>query len=434
MRFGIAACDITPNFPTLMYGFGARTDFYDAVNDRLTFTAVVIEEGQRRMMLGAADMGTFHCDGSLPELLDRLGGVVGCPSDNIMLNASHTHGAPMPLNNITFHCTLEDGGATRRYGDFLCEKVIEAARTACDNMVEGSLWYGEGTTDFPMNRRALVDGKIRLAPNPDGPTDNRLQLLVFKSAAGEIAAVGAKIACHPVTTGAQHLLTADFPGAWRDAFMKAFGGKVTAFFLQGAGADANPRHFQEGDVCKAQPHAVLPEMGWELCGQTLRALTENPLVPVSDLLLEGKINVVSAPCEKRFAERAHIETLLAEGERWERMYAEECLRRLETGETIPDHVDFHVQTIWLNRDFALIGLDAEPLHALGYTLEKAVAPGQAMLLGYTNGCVGYAPDRAAVKRGGYETTSYVHSVWTGPLLPGLEDLFSESVVHAPTGA
>ena len=106
-------------------------------------------------------------------------------------------------------------------------------------------------------------------------------------------------------------------------------------------------------------------------------------------------------------------------------------KRLEAGESIPEHAEFLVQTLWLNQEFALIGISAEPLLALGYAVEKAVAPKQAMLLGYTNSSVAYTPDRAEMKRGGYETTSYLHSGWSGPLLPGLEDLFADAVVPTP---
>ena len=110
-------------------------------------------------------------------------------------------------------------------------------------------------------------------------------------------------------------------------------------------------------------------------------------------------------------------------------YAEAGLARLDMGEAIPEEVAFQVQTLWLNRDMALIGLNAEPLCGLAKTVEDAVAPAQAVLLGYTNGCIGYTPDTEEMKRGGYETGSYLPNVWSGPLMPGLEDLFASAVVR-----
>jgi hypothetical protein len=113
------------------------------------------------------------------------------------------------------------------------------------------------------------------------------------------------------------------------------------------------------------------------------------------------------------------------------MYAEECLKLIEDGKGLRDRVPYRVQTLWLGPDLALIGLDVEPLVGLGHKVESAVAPAQAMLLGYTNGCVSYAPDSAELKRGGYEATSYIYQGWSGPLLPGLEDLMANAVLRRP---
>ena len=430
MRFGLATRDITPDFPTLMGGYGARKDTYDGVNDPLTFTAIVLEEGGQRAFIGAADLCTVGPDETVSRMLDALAEVVGCPRDNIMLNASHTHGGPMMPSDILFFRGLDDS-TSERYAAFFAERVMEAAREAAEDMIEGTLWYGEGKTALPMNRRALVDGKILNAPNPDGPTDGRLQLLVFKNVQGNVAAVGARVACHPVATGAQHLLTADYPGAWRAEFTRAFGPEVTPFFLQGAGADARPHHAAAGEGWRHLKHTELPQIGRELLADTLAVLTGETLMPVAGLILQGKINVISAPCERLNTRREHFTPLLQSQNGYESYYAKDALRRLDAGEEIPDHIGFKVQTLWLNREFALIGLDVEPLHALGYAVAAAVGPRKALLLGYTNGCVCYAPDSAEAKRGGYETTSYIHSVWTGPLKPGLEKLFADAVVPAP---
>lgn len=374
MRFGLARCEIVPPFSTTMRGYSARKDTFDGVNDPLTFTAIILEEGEHRALLGAADICGFPGDESIPDLLTQLGEAVGCPPDNVMLNASHTHGGP---------------SNTERYVDWLYEQILETVHEAADTMQEGTLWYGEGKTRLPMNRRLDRDGEVANAPNPEGQVDDRMQLLVLRNPGGEVAAVGMKVACHPVATGAQHLLTADYPGAWRTAFSRAFGSQVLPFFLQGAGADARPRHVDGGDEWRVMKHAELSTIGDELLTETLAILTGTGLQQLKDLTLNGKINAVNTPRE-------------AEDDK-------------------PDHEEFHVQTLWLNSQLALIGLDSEPLCELGNIIEAAVAPKQAMFLGYTNGSRGYTPDTREMKRGGYENR--------GHFLPGLEDLFAQAVVH-----
>ena len=332
MRFGLAHCEIVPPFSTTMRGYSARKDRFDGVNDPLTFTAIVLEVGERRALLGAADLCGLPDDESIPGLLARLGEAVGCPPDNVMLNSSHTHGGPL---------------VAERYRDWLYERILETVHKAADNMSEGTLWYAEGKTRLPMNRRLDRDDQVVNAPNPEGEIDDRMQLLVLRKPDGEVAAVCMKVSCHPVATGAQHLLTADYPGAWRAAFSKAFGPQVLPIFLQGAGADARPRHVADGDSWRSMKHAELPTIGDELLAETLAILTGTGLRPLEGLTLKGKINPVKAPKEAK--------------------------------EDAPDYMEFHVQTLWLNSELALIGLDSEPLCGLGKIVEAAVAPKQAML-------------------------------------------------------
>ena len=179
-------------------------------------------------------------------------------------------------------------------------------------------------------------------------------------------------------------------------------------------------------------HAELAEIGDELVVETLAILTGTHLRPVDNLTLQGKINIVQAPCERQYTTREQLESLKGEG-RLLQQYAEAGLERLSKGKAIPDQVAFQVQTLWLNRDLALIGLDVEPLCGLAKTVEGAIAPAQAVLLGYTNGCIGYTPDTEEMKRGGYETGSYLSKLWSGPLKPGLEDLFASAVVRQAGG-
>jgi hypothetical protein len=409
-----------------MHGYGDRSDRSDGVNDPLTFTAIVLEEGGRRALLGTADICTFPNDGSVPGLQQRLGEVIGCEAENIMLNVSHTHGGPMmPSSGWLFRELARTGGA-EQYRDWMYDQVTEAAKEAVDTLAEGSLWFGEGKTAVPMNRRPDRDGHVPNAPNPEGGYDDRLQVLMIKDSEGEPAAIGVRVSCHPVATGSQHLITADFVGAWRSAFANAFGPGVVPFFLQGSGADARPSHVADGEKWRKMDHSELNLIGDQLMSETLTVLTSAEFKPVSELTLRGTIKTVTGPCEVRHTSRDHFEEVAKEGSIYA-TYAQEAIQKLDAGEEIPQSVDFTVHTLWLNSEFVMIGLNVEPLYALGAYVEAAAGAAQTMLLGYTNGCIGYAPDTVEMKRGGYEAMSYLYSVWSGPLLPGLEDVFAGGV-------
>jgi len=426
MRFGLAVRDITPPFRMPMYGYSSRRDVFDNVHDPLTFTALVLEEDGRRAFIGAADIGSFPNDGSTLQLMNRVAAVVGCPDHNVMLNASHTHGGPLvPMGERLMHGDIADSATVARYANWLYEQVEDAAAEASGSLREGSLWIAEGWTSVPMNRRPDRNGSVPNAPNPDGPVDNRLFCFLLRDAADRPVAVGIRVSCHPVATGAQHRITADYPGAWRAECKRAFGPAVHAFFLQGSGADARPRHVAEGDHWRIMDHAELVEIGRDLMAETLAALTGPNVRRLGPLVLEGRFEAVDLPCEPSYVRREDFEAVAADSGM--ETYAAECLARLAAGKTIPDHQTFHVQTLWLDRELALIGIDGEVLCGAGATVEAALSPKQGIVLGYTNGVIAYLPDSHEMSRGGYETRSFIYQPWTGPLKPGLEHLLAGAV-------
>ena len=138
MRFGLASCEIAPPYPTPMHGYGARQDTFDDVNDPLSFTAIVLEEQGRRALLGAADLCTFPNDGTLPALLDGLAEIVQCPRDNIMLNASHTHGGPQVPSKSLYYRKMRDTSTPKRYAQWLYEQVESGVRSTKEqDLLEG---------------------------------------------------------------------------------------------------------------------------------------------------------------------------------------------------------------------------------------------------------------------------------------------------------
>jgi hypothetical protein len=337
-----------------------------------------------------------------------------------MLNASHTHGGPSVSRSRRAEPGPHDE-LCESYKQFVYDQIADAAGRAVADLREGTLRLGEGTTDLPISRRLERDGRIHHAPAPGAPTDPRTHLLALHEADGALAAVGFKVSCHSVATAWQHQITADYPGAWRDAFSQAFDGRVTPFFLQGAGADTRPRQAADGDDWRAVPHEELPDIARGLLAECLLALAGPGMEPVGRLVLSGKIQTARVPCRPLYTTREQFEDLKESGGERERRYAERCLALLDEGEQVADHAPVQVQTLWLTEDLALVGLNVEPLCALGFAVEKALAPARVVLLGYNNGSCCYLPTTAEIERGGYEAESYLGRQWTGPLGPGIEE-------------
>jgi hypothetical protein len=430
MRFGVANCEIAPPFPTTMGGYGARQGYFTGVNDPLTFTAVVLEDEGRRALIGAADLINWPNDGRTERLIDRLAKALDADAANIVLNASHTHGGPKVPGIGHYSRTRGDVSAAERYADWLADRVVDTATRAAATLQPGTIRLHHGRTALPMNRRRAVDGTIVNAPNPTGPVDDQLQLLAIHDRAGQMAALIGRLSCHPVATGPQYLLTADWVGAWRDAVRAALPG-VLPIFLQGAAGEMRPAPAASGAEWRVLSHGELPAIGRAVAVETLAAIEQGYVRELGPLLLQGHVRTAAAPCERRYTTAADVRPLLDHPGASERSFAAACLELLNAGRAVPDRVDFRVQTLWLDRDLALVGLNCEPLIAVGTAIEQAFAPRQAIVLGYTAGSICYAPDTEELHRGGYEAESYLFEPWTGPWSRGFEHTFRASLVTAP---
>lgn len=433
MRFGLATHDITPPQRMSMGGYFDRDDAFDTVHDPLTLTALVLEEDEKRAVIVAADLVEFPWGARTWGLMDRVAVAAGCPREAVVLNASHTHGGPqIPALSDEFR-TLRDREGADRYCDWLEDRTADTVRRAVAELQSGSIDYFQGTTDFAINRRGRVDGVVQMVPWFDGPIDDRLQGLLIKNSAGKPVALGMRMACHPTTVGSQHQITSDFVGAWRNAMRDALGLGVTPFFLQGCCGDSRPRASvnASGDGFRRVDFAELAGLGKRLAHDTMNALLSGPVRRINRLNLAAANECVTIDFRGQVTDAQTLASFTAPDAFTSTHYPAAIRKRLAKHEPIPRCHDWHVQTLWLDDELALITLDTEPVAALARHLERAVHPRDAIVLGYTNGCLGYLPDSIVLADGGYETQSWLYEGWSGPFERGVEHDLVPAVMKSP---
>lgn len=429
MKIGLATLEITPPFLMPMGGFGIRVDHADGTHDPLLLTALYFRQENREVWLVVADLVQFPDGEPLDQGLQKISQALGCQPEALFLHTTHTHGGPQMLIGYGIdtpqkrvHRSPQNQVLIRKYHDFLWDKVIAACETARRTAFPGRLLYGEGTTSFPMNRRALVNGRIENAPNPDGPVDNRLRLLGIEDGEGNLRALGMILAAHPTSTGAQHRFTADYVGAWRVALKESLGNGVEPFFLQGCGGDARPAYTcgPGGEHWEKTPLEDLPRHTRSLVGETL-ALLRKGLRPLGKPKVASGHATIELRCQPLYTDEESLLPLKDSPVSWVREYADACLQRLSRGEVIPDTVSLRLATLQLAEELTLVGMGCEPLCGLGRKIEAAFPATPLAILGYTSGCFGYLPDTEELLRGGYEAESYLFEPWSGPFFPGVED-------------
>jgi hypothetical protein len=414
-----------------MSGFGARVDHFDSVHDPLLLTVLYSEHEGREAWLASADICQFP-DGEAGRAgVEAVATQLGCAPSALFLNATHTHGGPLMSTNIAVpnpQKILQRGGANKalveRYREFLWKNLAAACEAARQNANKSTLRYVEGKTAFPMNRRALIDGKVELAPDPSGPFDDRLRLLALERD-GKTRALGLVLACHPTATGPQHQITADFIAGWREKMREELGEEITFFFLQACGGDARPAYTRDGDSFRKVGLGEIAIMGEQLARETKTAMN-GEWHELSTPLVRHASTTVALPCEQPWPTIESYRELAKSDSAPVRAYAENCVRVLESGGTLATEVPLDLRVFALDRDLVLAGGSCEFLYGIGRKIEtqiEAEIPARfPVALGYTNGCFGYLPDKIELARGGYEAESYLWETVTGPFKPEAEDV------------
>jgi hypothetical protein len=211
--------------------------------------------------------------------------------------------------------------------------------------------------------------------HPDTPVDLRLDLLHF--AAGEDTAVLGSFDCHPTVLGPDNLLiSADLNGAFCRRLASKLGGSAFVTLATGAAGDISTRHTR-----RAQDFDEVDRFGTLLADHAYAALSGADSVRL-DLPLVTESHV-SLPTRKR---RALLTTV--------------SVARL--GEV------------------TLAAVPGELFNRLGCAIRRA--DGHVLLLGYTNGYIGYIPTRDAFAH------ELDYEVQVSRLAPGAGENLVEAIV------
>ena len=92
MKVGLANTDITPDRPTYMTGFAARTEPSEGAYNRLEASAMVFDNGATRLGIMAVDL--VGVDEYLLDPIRAKATDLGIPPECMLVNCSHTHCAP----------------------------------------------------------------------------------------------------------------------------------------------------------------------------------------------------------------------------------------------------------------------------------------------------------------------------------------------------
>ena len=368
---------ITPAAPIWLSGYEDRTHPSEGVLRDLYVKALALEdESGRPAVLVTADILGYTRE-TAAAVAERCSKQFGIPRDRLVLNASHTHSAPVidppiwpshPLMPVTQH------PAIRRYGALLVDKTVEAVADAIQHLAPARLRFAQGFASIGVNRRRAVISRALT-----GQVDQDVPVLAVESAAGKLIALVAGYACHATVLNG-YPINGDWPG-FAQAEMESRHPGAVAMYVQGCAADTNP--LPRRSVALARTY-----------GRILDAAVEDvlaaPMAPVAGPLGTA-YGTVDLPFQK---DAGH--------------YAEP------------------VQVWKFGPGIRFIVLGGEVVSGYSLRLKRQYGFDDTWVAAYSNDVFGYVGSRRVIEEGGYEGGG-ANTAFPGPFQPEVEDLIVAKV-------
>ncbi len=411
MRIGFAKVDITPRVGVELSGFGPFLNRSSTrVRDRLWARAMAVEDAGTRLLLIANDLIGVSAD-TTRRVRDLVGRASGLEPEAVMVHATHTHSGPTTIPLIGW------GAPDPPYLETLPARIAEAGIAALAAMREATLRHAETPCEgIGLNREYDADAPplSEVLPEDWRPakpelTDTTCHVLTAVDDGGRLLGFASYFGCHPVVCCEQtHAIHGDYAGVATNLLEREHPGAV-GLFLQGAQGDVNTCV-----VHKPEPESLLALD--VIAGRYARAVRAG-IARAQPLAID---RLRRASRHARFTRRP-----LGLAELRERLAAEEAILQGSGATDVPPEVRMAtVRALAYRRLIALLeasGDVAEPTELQGFALgplsllgtpfelfqaikndvREAARPTTALVMGLTNDCLGYAPDRVAAARGGY---------------------------------
>lgn len=413
MQAGFYEVDITPRVGVGLAGFGPFLNRMSiAVRDPLKARAAALALGEHRVVVVSCDL--IGLNRRLVEAVKReVGRRANLGEDQILVHCTHTHSGP---------CTAEYSGWGNRDEPYLAILPGRIAR-ACVGALERLHDVGMSHAVQPCEGIGLNREQDRDAPpladclrddwRPAKPelTDTRCQVLAFRDAAtGRLDGFMTYFGCHPVVCcQTTRYIHGDFVGVAMNLLERENPGAV-GLFLQGAQGDVN-----SCVVHKPEPEALLALdiVASRLANAVRAGLREAAPAPVETLRYASR----QQPFTSRLLSRGRIREWIAEQEAIvgadTATDADHAVRmgtlmiaslrdleaRLDRGEDLSVQTG-EIQGIRLG-SVTLLGAPFEIMQAIKNDVVAGARAPVPLVMGQTNGSMGYAPDRAVAARGGY---------------------------------
>lgn len=413
LETGAAKVNITPGEPIWMAGWATRDKPSQGVSAEVFAKALALrdETGQVSVLLTTDLLGFSKA--MVDTLTQRARDSFGLERRSLILNASHSHSAPLAgdLLPLYFDLPAKEREVMERYTEFLYDRIIEAIDQALESLAPAVLAFEQGLAGFAVNRRRSRPGGRSLP----GVVDHDVPVLSVRSTDGALRAVVFGYSCH-ATAIEDGKVNGDYPGLAQAAIETMHPGAV-ALFVAGCGADANPLPRFRPGLAESYGH-ILAQAVHEVLGGQMRPVTG----PLRTVFAE-----VALPLQRPPA-REELEAMLPGREGVKRREVENLLTILARGEQLQRSCSFPIHVWQFGSDLTFIALAGEPVADYSLRFREAYGWDSVWVSGFNDELVAYIPSLRVLREGGYEgTTGMMEYGLPSPFGSAVEEVIAEAV-------
>ncbi|NOY43220.1 MAG: c-type cytochrome [Planctomycetes bacterium] len=314
------------------------------------------------------------------------------------LCATHSHTTPHLdlINMINLYATpmtKEEQAATKRYGEWLTARIVEASGKAIEDLRPGKMFTAEGKATFAVNRRVIKDGIVGMRPNPDGPVDHSVPILKITDESGQtVRGLVFNYACHCTTFNGNHnRVNGDWAGYATKSLEETHPDAV-ALCTIGCGADANPKRNSGNDLEVAQAQ------GKELADEVDR-LQSQPMKEIS-AKIQSTFGYAGLPIQRPTADQ--LKEKLKNRVPQVRRHAERMLATLAERGRLPDSYPMPIQVWRFGDQLTMVFLGGEVCVEYALRTKREITKGAVWVTAYANDVFGYVAPESMQTEGGYE--------------------------------
>lgn len=418
MNFNLKAnISSTPfNIPEGVYlaGYGHRDKPNIGTHDALHTKAVTISNGEKTIMIISNDLLGVN-EEIVKRVVNGIKEGFDILEENIFICATHTHAAP-DIFDWEFDKRYSQMDLNKEAKEIIINTIIENGLKSTKDLKPVQLAFGqskgEGIASNRIDKNALVDN---LVSGIFLIGEDNLPLCTMVN-----------YACHPTVLGAENLyISRDYPGVTQSLVEDHFGKDSICMFMNGACGNQSTRFTR-----RSQDFHEVERMGEILFESVLKAYDNRIAIEDSTIsVVKEYFQFPRKQLPSREEAEAYYQTMTEKLNMAKRNLgiAPEELRgiitkhqgagiTLELLEVLDDlNLNAPIQLVRLG-NLVFVGVPVELFNDYGFLIKEKSKFPNTIIVGYTNGMLGYVYTPQSYEVGDYEAWSSPFHINTGEKL------------------